>query len=98
VRLVARWSAAVALSACGFAGAWWVCQAALRLSDGVSLGAAGAVVAMVVAVAGWWAGREKPSGESEASGDVRVSQRVRAGRDVNVAGRDQKIWYGRRDR
>lgn len=48
--LVARWGMAVAASVAGFALAWWVCQWLAGLDEGVSLGVAGAVLA----VAGWW--------------------------------------------
>jgi type VI protein secretion system component VasK len=95
VRLLARWGVAVAVSACAFAGSWWACQAGLRLDEGVSLGIAGAVLAVVLALAGWWAAREKPAAEHSADRSVRVSQKVRAGRDAHVAGRDQEIRYGR---
>lgn len=95
MRLVARWGVAVLLSACAFAASWWACQEELRLDEGVSLGVAAAVLAIVIAVTGWWAGREKPGGEPDADGGVGVSQHVRAGRDANVAGRDQTIRYGR---
>jgi hypothetical protein len=97
VRLVVRWGLAVAVSAAAFAGAWWVCQERLRLDEAVSLGVAGAVLAVVLAVAGWWAARERPGGNS-GTGGWRVTQKVRGGRDLNVAGRDQKINYQRGDK
>jgi hypothetical protein len=98
VRLLVRWGAAVVISACAFAAAWWACQVGLRLDEGVSLGVAGAVLAVVLAMAGWWAAREKPAAEHSAGGGVRVSQKVRAGRDANVASRDQEIRYGREEK
>lgn len=54
MRLVARWSLAVAASAAGFALAWWVCQELIKLDEGVSLGIAGAALAVVLAVGAWW--------------------------------------------
>jgi high-affinity Fe2+/Pb2+ permease len=91
MRLVARWGVAVAVSAAGFALAWWVCQERIRLNAGVSLGIAGAVVAIVIAVAGWWAPRGGDSGGSDDSGERRLVQKARAGRDSNMAGRDQTV-------
>jgi hypothetical protein len=90
MRLMARWSAAVAVSAAGFALAWWVCQKLTRLDEGVSLGIAGAVLAIVVAVASWWAVRGDNSRGSDDNGG-RLVQKARAGRDVNMAGRDQAV-------
>jgi high-affinity Fe2+/Pb2+ permease len=97
MRLVARRSAAVAVSAAGFVLAWWVCQELIRLDEGISLAIASAVLAVVLAVAGWWAARDADSGRSDGSGR-RLVQKARAGRDVNMAGRDQTITnYPRRD-
>ena len=94
MRLVARWGLAVAVSAAAFALSWWVCQEHLRLDEGV----AGAVLALVLAVAGWWAARERPARADPGATGWRVVQKARAGRDVNMAGRDQTIInYRRRD-
>jgi high-affinity Fe2+/Pb2+ permease len=89
--LVARWGVAAAGSAAGFALAWWVCQEEMRLDEGVSLGIAGAVLAIVLAAAAWWAPRGAGSVESDGGGRQRLSQKARARRDVYMAGRDQKI-------
>lgn len=98
MRMVARWSLAVGVSAAAFAVSWWVCQDQAHLGEGAALGVAAAVLALVLAVAGWWAARERPSGESPAGEERRVVQKARAGGDVNVAGRDQTIInYRRRD-
>jgi hypothetical protein len=67
-----------------------VCQEQVRLDEGVSLGIAGAVLAVLLAVAAWWAPRSAGSGESHAGGR-RVTQKARAGRDVYMAGRDQEV-------
>lgn len=97
MRLVARWGLAVAVSAAAFAVSWWVCQEQVHLDEGAALAVAGAVLALVLAVAGWWAARERPAGAGP-SAIGRVVQKARAGRDVNVAGRDQTIInYPRRD-
>ena len=97
MRLVLRWGAAVAVSAAGFALAWWVCGKLIGLDEGVSLGVAGAVLAIVIAVAAWWAPRGAEAG-SDGSGGRQLVQKARAGRDINVAGRDQTIVnYRRRD-
>lgn len=96
MRLVARWGVAVAGSAGGFALAWLVCQELIRLDEGVSLGISGAVVAVVIAVAGWWATRSADIGGSDGSGARRLVQKARAGRDVYMAGRDQNVTYRRR--
>jgi hypothetical protein len=93
MRLVARWGVAVVVSAAGFALAWWVCQEQIRLDEGLSLGIAGAVLAVLLAVAAWWAPRGADSGEP---GGGRLTQKARAGRDVYMAGRDQTINNNRR--
>ena len=93
--VVARWGVAVAVSAAGFALAWWVCQELIGLDEGAALGIAGAVLAVVLAVAGWWAARDAVAGEQMARGR-RLVQKARAGRDVNMAGRDQTIINDRR--
>jgi hypothetical protein len=66
------------------------------LSEGAALGVASAVLVLVLAVAGWWAGRERPVGDGSAGTGRRVVQKARAGRDVNMAGRDQTIINYRR--
>jgi len=95
MRLVARWGVAVVVSAAGFALAWWVCEGLIGLDEGVSLGIAGAVLAVLLAVAAWWAPRDAESGGPDGGGG-RLVQRARAGRDVNMAGRDQTIVNDRR--
>jgi hypothetical protein len=95
MRLVLRWGVAVAVSAAGFALAWWVGGKLVRLDEGVSLAIAGAVLAVLLAVAAWWVPRDVGSGES-AGGAQRLEQKARAGRDVNMAGRDQTIINYRR--
>lgn len=89
VTLVARWGAAVGVSVAGFVLAWWVCQELVRADEGISLGIAAAVLAVLLAVAGWWAARDADGGNAEAA--RRFTQKARAGRDVNMAGRDQTI-------
>ncbi len=90
--LVARWGAAVAVPVAGFALAWWVCGRLIGLDEGISLALAGAVLAVLLAVAAWWA----PLEESGAGGG-RLVQRARAGRDVYVAGRDMSVNQWRKD-
>jgi hypothetical protein len=90
MRLVARWAVAVVVSAAGFALTWWVCQDQVRLDEGISLGIAGAVLAVLLAVGAWWAPRGTDSGEPGGTG-WRLVQKARAGRDINMAGRDQTI-------
>ena len=98
MRLVARWGLAIAVSAAAFALSWWVCQEQAGLDEGAALGVAGAVLAVVLAVAGWWAARERPAADGPGATGRRVVQKARAGRDVNMAGRDQTIInYRRRD-
>jgi hypothetical protein len=98
MRMVARWGLAVGVSAAAFAVSWWVCQEQARLDEGAALGVAGAVLAIVLAVAGWWTAREGPASKGPATGGPRVVQKASAGRDVNAAGRDQTIIsYRRRD-
>jgi hypothetical protein len=94
--VAARWGLAVAASAGAFAVSWWACQEQAGLDEGVALGIAGAALAVVLAVTGWWAGRERPDGGSPAAAGRRVVQKARAGRDVNMAGRDQTIINDRR--
>jgi hypothetical protein len=95
MRLAARWGGAVVVSAAGFALAWWICGKLIGLDEGVSLGVAGAVLAVLLAVAAWWAPRGADGGES-GSATQRLVQKARAGRDVNMAGRDQTIIHDRR--
>ena len=68
MRLVARWGMAVAGAVAGFAVAWWVCGTLIGLDEGVSLGVAGAVLAVLLAVAAWWASREPGSGDADGAG------------------------------
>jgi hypothetical protein len=68
MRVIARWGVAVLVSAAGFALAWWVCQAWVRLDEGAAVGIAGAVLAVLVAVAAWWAPRGTESGTLRDSG------------------------------
>jgi hypothetical protein len=89
MRLVARWGVAVAGSAAGFALAWRVCGKLTGLDEGVSLGIAGAVLAVLLAVAAWWAPRGADGGGSDGTG--RLVQKARAARDVYRAGRDMTI-------
>ena len=72
MRLVARWGVAVAGSAAGFALAWWVCQGLVGADEGISLGIAGAVLAVLLAVAAWWAPRSADSGRADSAGRERV--------------------------
>ena len=97
MRLAVRWGAAVAVPAAGFVLCWWVCQELAGLDEGVSLGVAGAVLALVLAVTGWWAARERPGAGDRGAAGWRVWQRARAGRDVTMAGRDQVITIVRRE-
>ena len=97
MRLVARWGVAAVVSVAGFAVAWWVCGKLIRLDEGAALGIAGAVLAVLLAVAAWWAPRGADSGGSEGNGGRRLVQRVRAGRDAYVAGRDMTVDQRHRD-
>ena len=97
MRLVARWGFAVAVSAAAFALTWWACQERARLDEGAALGVAGAVLAVVLAVARTPAAREPAGGGGPGAAGQRVVQRGRAGRDVNMAGGDQTIINDRRD-
>jgi hypothetical protein len=111
MRVVGRWGVAVAVSVAGFALGWWVCGKLIGLDEGVSLGVAGAVLAVLLAVAAWWVplgadgsgsdGGGSDGGGSDGSGSDgsgskgggrrRLVQKVRAGRDANVAGGDQTV-------
>ncbi len=96
MRVVARWGLAVAVSTGAFAVAWWVCQEHAGLGEGAALGVAGAVLAVVLAVTGWWAGRDRPGGGSVGGGERWVRQSTRAGRDAYTAGNDQTVINVRR--
>ena len=99
MRLIARWGLAVVVSAAAFAVSWWTCQKQIHLDEGAALGIAGAVLALALAVVGWWAARERPARSGTDAIEWQVVQKARAGRDVNIAGRDQTIvHYRRRDR
>jgi hypothetical protein len=73
MRLVARWGGALAVSAVGFGLTWWVCQELIGADEGISLGIAGAVLAVLLAVAAWWAPRGADSGRAESAGREQVS-------------------------
>lgn len=95
MRWLARWSVVVVTSAATFSVSWWLCQGLIGVNEGAALGVAGAVLAVVLAVTGWWAAQERPGADSR--GAVRqVVQEARAGRDVNMAGGDQVIVNDRR--
>lgn len=85
-----RWGIAVAGAMAGFALAWWVCARLVKLDEGVSLGIAGAVLTLVLAVAAWWAPQGADDGAENSNGRKLV-QKARAGRNVYQAGRDMKI-------
>jgi hypothetical protein len=95
MRLVFRWSAAVAVSAAAFVLCWWLCQKLIGMDEGAALGIAGAVLAVVVAVAAWWVPRGADSGGPEGT-RRRLVQKARAGRDIYLAGRDQTVINQRR--
>lgn len=90
MRLVARWGLAVMVSAAVFAVSWWVCQDLAQLDEGASLAIAGAVLAVVLTIAGWWAGQDRPSAAGPGA-KARLVQNARADRDINMAGCDQVI-------
>jgi hypothetical protein len=79
MRLMLRWGVAVAMSAAGFALSWWVCQKLIGLDEGVSLAIAGAVLAVVLAVGGWWAIRAPTAGALVAVGGGLCRRPGRAG-------------------
>lgn len=85
-----RWGVAVCLSLAAFSVGWWVCAALLHRDEAISLGIASAAVAIVIVIAGWWAGLELP-GKEPGGGAAKVNQRVRAKRDAYIAGRDLTI-------
>jgi high-affinity Fe2+/Pb2+ permease len=97
MRLIARWGVAVLVSAGGFALAWWVCQEQIRLDEGVSLGIAGAVLAVLLSVGAWWAPRGTSDDGSGGSRSRGVVQKARAGRDVYMSGRDMTVDQRHRD-
>jgi hypothetical protein len=99
MRLVVRWGLAVVVSGGAFAVSWWVCQEQIGLGEGAALGIAAAVLAVVLAVAGWWAARERRgNGAGPDGARWRVVQKARAGRDAYTAGRDQTVInYQRED-
>lgn len=97
MRLVARWGGAVVVSTAGFALAWWVCEGLIGLDESVSLGIAGAVLAVLLGVAAWWAPRGADSGGSDGA-RRRLVQKARAGRDAYLAGRDMTVNQRHRDK
>ena len=72
MRLVARWGGAVLVSATGFALGWWVCARLIKLDEGISLGVAGAVLAILLAVAAWWV----PGGADSKEADTAAGPRA----------------------
>jgi hypothetical protein len=87
-----RWSAVGTGSAAAFVLSWWVCQQFIGVDEGSALGVAGAVLAIVLAVGGWWAAKEAPSG-LEGPGGAAPRQDVHAGHDALTAGRDLTVHY-----
>jgi hypothetical protein len=77
VRVIVRWGVAIAVSLAVFALAWWTCQTKVGLDEGEALGVAGAALAIVLAVAAWWATRRIP--DDSANGKTQVRQSIRAG-------------------
>jgi high-affinity Fe2+/Pb2+ permease len=98
MKLVGRWGVALTGSLAGFALAWWICAKLIRADEGISLGIAGAVLAVLLAVAAWWVPRGADSGGPDGSGGRGLAQKARAGRDVYVAGRDMTINQRRKDK
>jgi hypothetical protein len=94
MRFMFKWTIAVAGSAAGSVLAWWVCERPLRLDEATALAVAGAVLTVLLAVTGWWAARERREGGTSASRSL--VQTGKAGRDLNIAGRDQTIITDRR--
>ena len=98
MRSAGRWVGAAAVSFALFALSWWLCQAEFGLDEAGAVGVAGAILAVTLAAMGWWASREPSSDGGRAAGGQPVAQKGHAGRDVNIAGRDQAVInYGRRD-
>jgi hypothetical protein len=93
MRLMTRWGLVIVVGGAAFAVSWWVCQEQIGLDETAALAVAGAVLAVVLAVAGWWAVREHPG---SGAGGPSVVQKARAGRDLNMAGRDQTVIKHRR--
>jgi tetratricopeptide (TPR) repeat protein len=82
--LVARWVVAITGSVVAFAVAWWICGGLLRLDEGVSLGVAGAMLAIVLGFLYWWAGRELPAdafslGRNGSAGAAGLGRALRGG-------------------
>jgi hypothetical protein len=94
MEVVARWSVAVGVSAAAFAVSWWTCQQWARLDEGSALAVSGAVLAVVLAVAGWWAARDPDGTDTgrRAGQDPQARQDAGAGRDAYVAARDVIIY------
>ena len=59
-----RWMVAIVMSVAAFALAWWACSVFMHLDEGISLGIAAAVIAIIMTITAWWAGRERPGSES----------------------------------
>jgi hypothetical protein len=92
MNLMARWGVAVAVSAAAFALSWWLCQGPVGLDEGTATVVAGAVLAVVLAVAAWWAARERPDdGRSHPDQEPVVIQETHAGGNAYTAGRNQTV-------
>ena len=74
MRWVARWVLAITVSVTAFAVSWWLCQGSIGLDEGAALGIAGAVLTVVLAVAGWWAIREQPNRSGSALAQQNLAQ------------------------
>jgi hypothetical protein len=93
MRWVVRWGAVVVLSLVVFAVVWWACQGPGGLNEGAALGIAGAVLAVFVPVAAFWATRERQdAGDAGRSGRpptgclTSPKEGARVGREERVTG------------
>jgi tetratricopeptide (TPR) repeat protein len=100
--IVARWIVAVTGSVVAFAVAWWICGGPLHLDEGVSLGVAGAMLAIVLGFLYWWAGRELPAdafslGGNGSAGAAGLGRGIRAGsrRTPRMLPPDTRYFTGR---
>lgn len=82
MRLVVRWGMVVAIGAAAFALSWWVCQERIQLDEGISLGIAGAVLAILLAVSAWWAPRGADSGGADGAMREKASPALEKTGDV----------------
>jgi hypothetical protein len=87
MRLFVRWGTAAIISLLAFAASWWLSEGIMGLNEGAALGIAGALLAVVLAVAGWRAGTDSGPSPARVGRDgrrMRMKQKIHGKTVYNV--------------